>query len=601
VRRRRGLRLRWCHVAALALLALALTLWAWGPMLAAYPHTMNGDGQQYHKILEAGRASILRYHEFPHWNPYECGGYPLWDNPQSFAGAPLTWLTFVVGTTRTIQIWIVAHVVFAFLGMWLLARHDLALDRGAALVAGGAWAYCGFHQHHLSGGHLTFAPFAFFPAAVWLWRRAERDRLSALGLGALLAWMFYEGGVYPLPQLAVLLAAETLLRSWPPRRLPAIAMAGAIVGVVAFTLSAARLLPVLDQLAHHRRSMAPDVDALRWPTLRDMFLAGSHDRAVDGQQYVWTEYGAYLGPIVMGLALVGFATVASEQVWLVVLLVVTVVLMMGHFASWAPWSLLTRHVAPFTEMRVPSRFRASVCMLLAALAGVAVHRTSRALSRRGGSGLLSLWMRVAPVAVGLLGVADVIGVGRRVIAPFFAMPPESAVQESPRLYYGGADLAPFIDQPRQNRGELSCWDEWGFGPGARMWEGDTPQARALDPSVLVRGVTRTQNSFTIDVDAARPGRILLDGTFDDDWHTDVGTAVNVDRQLAIDVPAVGATTIHVRCRPRTFDAGCALTGAGIVGTIAYVARRRRRRRTPSSARAAAARAARRAAGRDHLH
>ena len=568
----------WARAIALGALAVALTTYAWWPMLAAYPHTMNGDGQAYHKILEAGRVSILRYHEFPHWNPYECGGYPLWDNPQAWAGAPLTWFSFIVGTTRTIEGWIIVHVAMGFVCMWLFARHELGLDRIATFVAAGAWTYSGFHQHHYSGGHLTFVPVVYFPLALLLWRRAEVNHRCAVGLGVLLAWMFYEGGVYPLPHLVVLLGAETLTRAWPPRRTRRIALAGAIACLVAFTLAGSRLLPVLDQLQQHKRNMPEDVDAMHWSTLKEMFLSRAHGRPVPGQQYVWTEYGTYFGPILLALAVVGLFAAGLEGAWMAALLAFAALLMCGQFATWAPWTILHRHVPPFKEMRVPSRFRASVSMFLAAFAGIAVHRISRALSKHGPSRSWSDAVQVTLVCVALLGVGDVVSVGLDVIAPFFGMPPERPVAASTRFYYGGPGVEAFVDQPRQNRGEISCWDEWGFGQGSHLWEGDVPQARAVADAVTVVVANRTQNTFTIDVDAKRPGRVLLNTVYDDDWKTDLGTTVNVDNQLAIDLPLAGRFKLHVRCWPRTFDVGCVLTVLGFAGTTAFFLRDHRRRR-----------------------
>ena len=561
---------------ALLLFALALSAYAWWPMLARHPHTAIGDGQAYFKILEAGRVSITRYHEFPHWNPYDCGGYPLWDNPQGWAGAPLTWLSFVVGSTRTIEVWIIAHVAAAFVSMWLLARHELKLGRVATFVASAAWAFSGFHQHHYSGGHFTFAPFVFFPLALLLWRRAETSPRCAVGLGLLCAWMFYEGAVYPLPHLVVLLGAETLTRAWPPRRLALIAKAGAIVGVVAFTVAASRLLPVLDQLRQHRRSMPLDVDAMHWETFKDMFLARAHERNVPGQQYVWTEFGTYMGPIVLAFAVVGVFVAGARRAWLVALLAFSGVLMIGHVSKIAPWSFLSAHVPPFNEMRVPSRFRAEVSMLLAAFAGIAVERLS-ALTRRVVPS--DRWAEASRTAIGfvaLIGVGDVVSVGQTVIEPFFSSAPAApTVIPSARLYYGGADAAAFIDQPRQNRGRIACYDEWGFGEGAQLWEGDVPQARAVDDGAVVEVANRTQNTFTIDVLATRPARILLNSVYDDDWKTDVGAVVKQSNQLAIDVPS-GHHRVHVRCWPRTFNVGVALTLVGVIGTAAWLMRSRRR-------------------------
>src|SRR5207247_949667 len=160
---------------------------AWYPMLAQYPATQAGDGQFYHRMIEAARASVVRWHELPLWNAYECGGLPLWDNPQGVPGAPLMWLTLLIGTTRTIEVWYVVHSAAGFVCMWLLARSELRLSRGAAFVAAASWAFCGFHNQQYVGGHLTFVPYLFFPLAVLFWRRAESDLRMAVGLGLLVA------------------------------------------------------------------------------------------------------------------------------------------------------------------------------------------------------------------------------------------------------------------------------------------------------------------------------------------------------------------------------------------------------------------------------
>ena len=215
-------------------------------------------------------------------------------------------------------------------------------------------------------------------------------------------------------------------------------------------------------------------------------------------------------------------------------------------------------------------------MLLAAFAGIAVERLCVVARRVVASDRWTDAFRTAIACVALVGVGDVISVGQTVIEPFFSGAPAAPqVAASTRLYYGGADAAAFIDQPRQNRGRFACYDEWGFGEGSALWEGDVPQARAIDDGAVVEVANRTQNTFTIDVLANRPARILLNSVYDDDWKTDVGSAMNQSNQLAIDVPA-GHHRVHVRCWPRTFNVGVALTLVGVIGSAAWFMRSRRR-------------------------
>jgi hypothetical protein len=579
------LRPLWLRWLVLVVLALGLSAFAWWPILAAYPATQNGDGQYFHRIVEAARVSVLRYHELPMWNPFECGGVPMWDNPQSITAAPLAWLGLLVtgNVTRTMELWYVLHSAIGFVCMWLFARHDLRLTRLAAFASSTLWAFSGFHQHHYSGGHAAFVAFLYLPLAFLLWRRAETDVRMAIGLGLLFAWMIFEGAVYPLPHVAVLLAAEALTRAWPRRRLLAILKAGAIVSAVALTVGATRFLPVADQLHTHTRSIGEEGDHLLWTTLKDMFLSRDHGRFVVGQQYVWTEYASYVGPICLGLALLGVLLAGLEYAWMAALLVLSALLMCGHFSHWAPWAILKGHVFPFKEMRVPSRFLIEVTFFLVSFAGIAVDRLALRLSRWVRRPEWTLAIRHAAVAMAIVAAGDVIGVGIDTFPPFFTSSPEVSVTPSVRLFFGGSDQAGYLDQPRQNRGRLDCWDEWGFGAGAPLWQGDVPQARAATDAVKVEVANRTQNTFTLDIDAKAPGRVLVNSTFDRGWRPDFGKALEVDRQLAIDVPEAGRRRIHVKYWPRTMNAALLLTVAGVGFVVYFFVRDRRRRRGPSIA------------------
>jgi hypothetical protein len=571
-------KVRTSHVLALVGIALFLSAIEWWPALTAFPKTQWGDGAQYHKTLEAARVSITRYHELPLWNPYECGGLPLWDNPQSYVGTPTAWLTFLIGTTRTMEFWYFLHAASGFLCMWLLARSDLKLSRAASFVASAMWAYCGIHKHRYTGGHTTFAANEYMPLALFLWRRAEKDVRYAVGLGVLVAEMMYEGAVYPIPHFAVLLGAESLTRAWPLERLKNIAKAGAIAGVLAFLLAACRFLPVIDQLAHHERGLATESDYIKWQTLADMFLARSHPFRFAEQTYHWNEYGAYVGPILLMLAFLGVLSSDASLAWAAILLAFSFVLMLGHFAPFAPWHILKGHVFPFKEMRVPSRFAAEVSMFLAVFAGVALDRLPTRLKKLVPRFEWPGHLRAVMVTLALLGVGDLMSVGYSFIDEYgFHEAPQSEGPASARLYFGGPGLSNFISEPAQNRGRLQCWDEWGFGAGAPLWEGDVPQARAADDGANVVSVERTQNKFFLDVDVTRPSRILLNSTYDRGFRTNVGSVAGQDKELVLDLPP-GHHQVVVEYWPHGLTAGLILSALSIMGVAWFFITDRRRRR-----------------------
>jgi hypothetical protein len=559
----------WLRGVALGATALVLSVIAWSEMLLAHPKTQNGDGQFFYEMISAMRVSIVDYHELPLWNPYQCGGVPLWDNPQGVAAAPLMWLVWPLGTTRGIEAWYILHSALGFVCMWLLACHELRLSRGAALVASAAFAFAGVHNQHLTGGHLAFASYLYFPLALLFWRRAEHDVRHAIGLGALIAWTMHEGGTYPLPYLAIILGLETLTRLWPARRLLPIARAAGVVVVVALCLGASRFLPVLDQLHAHTRQLGDEHDRMTWQTLRDVFLARDHGRDVPGQEYAWTEFGDYVGPIVLVLSVIGLALRGARTAWMLVPLLVSFALMLGHQGPWAPWTLLKGHVYPFTQMRVPSRFNTCVTVFLAAYAGLGVDALAALVTSVRRPGRVATTLRIAILGIGLLGAADIIVAGIAFGGQFFtSTPADTRITAAPRLYLGGPRLAEFIDQPRQHRGRLDCWEEWAFDQGAPLWQGDVPQARATNADATIRSVTRTQNGFTIDIDARQPTRLLLNSAYDRGWRASVGTTTHSGHQLAVDVPA-GACVITVRYWPHGLTFGFWLAGSSIIAIAAF--------------------------------
>src|SRR5690606_26606482 len=84
------------------------------------------------------------------------------------------------------------------------------------------------------------------------------------------------------------------------------------------------------------------------------------------------EYHAYIGWLGLALVVVGLAVATVEQTWLVALAMMLFLMMLGHFASWAPWTLLHEHVFPFKSMRVPSRFRLLLLVPLSLFVALAI-------------------------------------------------------------------------------------------------------------------------------------------------------------------------------------------------------------------------------------
>ncbi len=558
----------------------------WWPMFRA-GGAPTVDGRYFLFQIDSAKASFRNYGELPYWNPFDCAGIPAWDHPESIIASPLVLLLTPLSVQATMAIWQLWHIAFGFVGLWLLAREDLKLSALASSIAAAVFAAGPWFAGQGAGMHATMMSFEYVPLLFFAWRRAETSRNAAIGAGALVALMIFDGATYPLPFCLLALAVETALRLRDRKRARAIVVRGAIAVVVAIGLAGVRLLPLVARLGQGVRDEAHgDHDSVaQLGLLWKMFTWRETSTAQMFWTFQWHEYIAYLGVVGLALALVGMALALRERElrWTVPVALVVFVLMLGVFAPFAPWPLLRAHVPPFGAMRVAARFRHVLVMFTCLWTAVAIDRVPPLLARVIRSPRAPRFGRIALVALALFAAEDELLLASRVAGHHYEGAPLQPALASPRFYYGGDGLAPdWIDQPSQNRAWTGCRAEWAFRAKAAIWTGDVPQARAASDAVVVESSSRTHSTFDFVAVASRPGRVLLDSAYDPGWRTSAGSTANQDELLAIDVPE-GRSVVHVRYVPRNIGLGLALTLVTALGLALYFVLSRRSRRSSSAA------------------
>lgn len=570
----------------LRLLAIGLVVGAiaWWPMLATSKGPTS-DGRYVYYQFEIAKAALHHFGEAPLWNPYDCKGIPMWDHPEAMVISPFFVLLLPFSTTVALRIWQLFHIAVGFTGMWLLLRKELEASRPAAAVASAIYVVYAGAAAQYAGLHATLMSFFYLPLLLLLWRRAEHDVRAAIGMGALVALMFYDGATYPLPYGALVLLAETATRAWPLARLRRLAGRAAIVGATAAGLAAARLLPVAERLGQHARDIPPDVDQLLHARTLWRMLTWREPQGftiVPDQQYWWHEYIVYLGVAGVIVAALGLPFAARRYRWTVLTALATFALMAGHFARWAPWSLLQAHVFPFGSLRVPSRFRHALIIFVCAWIALAIDRVPAWLRERGVPEKVPRIARGVLLSLAIVAAVDTMLLGAKIVDMRYQGDPPKPEPASARFYYGGEGLAPdWMNQPSQNRAWLGCRAYFPSHEQAALWEGDVPQARAVDDAVAVVSSSRTNNTFSLAVDASRPGRVRLNSAYDKHFHTSVGETQNDDDVLAVDVPA-GHHEIRIWYWPRLLGLGLAISGTTAAIIALYLVAERRRRQRASA-------------------
>jgi hypothetical protein len=72
---------------------------------------------------EALRLSLLKYHQFPWWNPWSCSGTPFFAHPQVAVLTPETVFVTAFGAVLGLKITIISYAIVGYEGTRALCRY----------------------------------------------------------------------------------------------------------------------------------------------------------------------------------------------------------------------------------------------------------------------------------------------------------------------------------------------------------------------------------------------------------------------------------------------------------------------------------------------
>jgi hypothetical protein len=588
---------------AVAVLAIpAMILLVVSPLLA-HPWTFGlRNWDQMDTQREVVVKTLARFHQFPFWDPYECGGHPAWGSLESDPIVVSPWLPvyLLAPLAVAIRVEIIGYALWGALGCWLLAsRFTRSVALRALLVIAVAvnsrWAL------QVAAGHTWHLLYGFVPWVLYLFDRAiepdappGRARRDLTLAGLCLAVMVYGDGIYPVPHAAFLLVVYAALvarssRSWQPIR------AVAAVGAIAVGLAGPKLLPLTEQLLRYPRHIRSE-EAI-WPQdIVKLFTWRVGDTTaitsfINGQ---WHEWGLYLGWLGLGLLVAGVAVSRGPREralkWAAFVMILFVI---GGFYQLTPWRIF--HLLPiFKSQHVPSRWLYVAVIALACAAVSGAERWLKTTGERRAFFEMVLGFVAAVVAL------DMGLVARMPIAQSFVNPVPS-LQDSEPPFHVMHRLPPRPDyEPGLwdiatlpgvigNVGTMECdtdnglhgtlRDELGRMPGLGAWGADDPeyQGEAYVPEggTKVTVVSWTPNEVEVRVDAARPGdHLVMNQNWDPDWTAEGAQAIAYRDAVATVLTAPGQT-VRFRYWPRPMGAGLALFGVTVASVAVWLLRRRR--------------------------
>lgn len=528
-----------------------------------------GEGQLGVRYWEIARTSLARGDGFPLWDRSQCAGWPFLGNPDTPLFTSLVASVLRLHGDTMTNLWTTIGLAIGISGVFFWVRSAYGLDRVSSFFAGALWVSAGFLSFHV-GYRLHMLPFVFLPWVFALARIGERDARAALGAGAVLALTFIEGGLYPVCYGIVALLALQLPRVFARDATAERVFGGLGLLFLAFILIAGvKLYPTLTLLLRHPR--APhETDALKWDHLAWM-LGDVNTAGMPALHYHRDEYRAYIGPLAIGAAIAGAGVAAilkPRRFDVLVFLVVSLLLVRGAFAEFAPYVLLAK-LPVYGQLNVPARFVVLVHLAAAVCGAFAFDAARRALSSKA--------LALIVVATSIAAFVDPMQAARKMLKDFPAEPRLARPDPPPQAYrlLPNEDPLRKAEYPMHNAGTIGCYKlslEYPEGNGYVV--GPRPQATLEGPGA-VSNVVVHQNRTEADVDSPAPTTLHLNQNFDRDFSASIGTIKKSARgTLDVQLPA-GAHHVVVNYRPAGLIPGLLATIFGLLLLPLYPLARRR--------------------------
>lgn len=360
------------------------------------------------------QRTFAQLHQLPLWNPYFGGGQPLGADPLAAMFYPPTQLVQIFSLRNYYLVLIMGHLVFAGLGMLLLASRAFKLPSLPALVAAVSYMATPGLISHLGAGHVTIlqtvAWYPWLALACWATVREPRrwGALLAISIAMTLLAGHPQMAYYGLLMTAVL-GAWLLVRRWQAegnRALLVSMVCLAAAAVIGILLAAVHLLPLIEFTANSTRQLSlrsgdtyPLVNFLR-----ELF----NPRQINAPN----PWEITITPGLAVLALAGLAAaIRWRKAWPLVLGIVCVAaLAMGNIS--APYRIAAQILPDFDRFRGLARiwFVALVPMsLLAGLGAEILVSAVRRISSRGAvaAGFLAVLVVAVSLVVMDMGYARV--------------------------------------------------------------------------------------------------------------------------------------------------------------------------------------------------
>ena len=208
-----------------------------------------GDWDESLAHQELQRKIILKYHQFPLWNPYICGGEPWIAHAKSSFLSPFFLFILIFGTIPGILMAVFLQVFLGLFGMYCLSRY---FKIGYVLSLTNALFFLGLFTILI-----YFFPYPIFNVALFPWiymffKKSQITKRYLFCLSVIFSYLIYSGAYGIFIFASAVIAVDTLFYVNQKKDFKFLISLSGFIFTIIF-LSAVKLFPLLTLLQKYPR------------------------------------------------------------------------------------------------------------------------------------------------------------------------------------------------------------------------------------------------------------------------------------------------------------------------------------------------------------
>lgn len=365
-----------------ALIFLSITLLFCFPLFFVLKNWGIHDWDQHFFYEAVPRQTILAFHQFPLWNPWQCSGNVMLANPQSSFLSIHFAFTLLFGEVIGTKLAIPLYLFIGLIGMWLVCR-KLGMGTLSSYLPPVLLMLSGVYAIRMSVGHTNWFHIAWIPWIFFFFLKAKEQKKWILVAAFFLALIFLGGGIHPFVIAVVLLGTYTLfatIKEWKQCKATTIVPLF-LIFILWIPFAAIKLVPLLavadEMLLLEQADIQPNSIAILLDSLTKNTKATTpvyysvDEEGNEALPWSWHEYYGYIGHIPFFLFFLA-TIILFRKYWDFILSAFFIfLLILSQNLFPAVWKLLFK--IPFASMfHGPSRFLFAALFFLALVIGFAL-------------------------------------------------------------------------------------------------------------------------------------------------------------------------------------------------------------------------------------